>query len=115
MKYKFLWNVAFLPTVVTFVAIQFMEDNVPMHYDYLGNIDRWGSKYESFILPIIIIITTVFWMLYLIYFNNKQRMETDEIIIKEAQMIERALYYLAIGMAIILGLMHYFYIYLAII
>lgn len=36
-----------------------IPEKVPMHYDWAGNINRWGSKAELVILPIIS------WMLYL--------------------------------------------------
>ena len=29
-----------------------IPEQVPMHYDWAGNIDRWGSKNELFLLPI---------------------------------------------------------------
>ena len=35
-----------------------IPDKVPMHYDFAGNIDRWGSKLEILILSVII------WMVY---------------------------------------------------
>ena len=37
-----------------------IPDKVPMHYDFAGNIDRWGSKLEILILPIITWIMYVF-------------------------------------------------------
>lgn len=42
-----LWNWASIP------------QEVPLHYDWAGNVDRWGSKMELLILPIIS------WILYL--------------------------------------------------
>ncbi|MEA4814103.1 MAG: SdpI family protein [Oscillospiraceae bacterium] len=39
-----------LPFVITAIGMQFLPDSVPMHYDFAGNVDRWGSKYENFIL-----------------------------------------------------------------
>ena len=36
-----------------------IPQKVPLHYDWAGNIDRWGSKMELLILPI------VSWLLYL--------------------------------------------------
>ena len=39
-----------LPFVITAIGMQFLPDSVPMHYDFAGNVDRWGSKYENYIL-----------------------------------------------------------------
>ena len=35
-----------------------IPEKVPMHYDALGNIDRWGSRGELLVLPI------VSWLMY---------------------------------------------------
>jgi uncharacterized membrane protein len=42
---------AFIPLAVTLVWLQFLPDQVPLHYDAAGNIDRWGSKWEYLLLP----------------------------------------------------------------
>ncbi|MDE6209613.1 MAG: DUF1648 domain-containing protein [Lachnospiraceae bacterium] len=47
LKTKILWIITVLPLLVTAIAVRFMEDTVPAHYDFYGNIDRWGSKYEN--------------------------------------------------------------------
>lgn len=59
MKKK-MWIVTIIPLIVTLVVLRFMPDSVPMHYDVMGEIDRWGSKYENLIFPIIIIAMTFF-------------------------------------------------------
>ena len=38
---------ALIPIAVTLIAIQFLPDKVPAHYDFEMNITRWGSKYET--------------------------------------------------------------------
>ena len=37
-----------------------IPDQVPMHYDFAGNIDRWGKKSEMLLLPVMA------WLLYLL-------------------------------------------------
>ena len=44
-----------LPTLLTSVFLFFMNDTVPMHYNASGAVDRYGSKYENFIFPAIIL------------------------------------------------------------
>ncbi len=51
---RIMWIAAMIPFVVTCVVLQFMPDVIPMHHDLEGNTDRWGSKTESLIFPIII-------------------------------------------------------------
>ncbi|AKB81846.1 hypothetical protein MSBR3_1268 [Methanosarcina barkeri 3] len=44
--------------MVTFIYIQWdqIPQQVPMHYNALGEIDSWGSKYQTLILPAISIL-----------------------------------------------------------
>lgn len=45
-----------LPLVVTAVAVAwFLPDTIPAHYGVSGEVDRWGSKYECFIFPLLIL------------------------------------------------------------
>ena len=47
--------IALIPLVITAAALPFMPESVPMHYDINGNIDRMGSKYELFLMPLLIL------------------------------------------------------------
>lgn len=113
MKNKILWGLTLLPMIVTAVALKFMPDKVPMHYNISGEIDRWGSKYENFIFPCIIIISTLFWLLFMRHYRKKQERLTDDKSIREAQNNEKILYYVAVGMAVMYGCMQYFILYAA--
>ena len=53
---KAMWIISIISIILTAVALQFMPDSVPMHYNAAGEIDRWGSKYENYIFPILIIV-----------------------------------------------------------
>ncbi|MCR4673459.1 MAG: SdpI family protein [Lachnospiraceae bacterium] len=75
---KIMWIVTIIAFVGTAVVLLFMPDSVPMHYDVEGNIDRWGSKYENFIFPVIIMVMSIFWSLIARYFNKRAENETDE-------------------------------------
>ena len=54
MKLKIL-NIAVLLVAIlsTLMAISFMPDIIPVHFDIHGAVDRWGSKYEMLLLPVI--------------------------------------------------------------
>lgn len=52
-----------LPLAMTAVALMFMPERVPMHYGINGQVDRWGSKYENLILPIITIVFGAFMLI----------------------------------------------------
>ena len=53
---RIMWFFALIPVAVTSIVLQFMPDIIPMHHDLAGNTDRWGSKMESFIFPVIIML-----------------------------------------------------------
>lgn len=45
-----------LPLVATLVSLFFMPETVPVHFDINNQVDRWGSKYELLILPIVALV-----------------------------------------------------------
>lgn len=68
---KLMWAISILSLVVTAVVLQGMPDAVPMHYDLAGTVDRWGSKYENFLFPVIILLLSLHWHLFAAYFEKK--------------------------------------------
>lgn len=75
---KIMWIISFIALIGTAIVLQYMPDRVPMHYDMSGNIDRWGSKYENMIFPIIILIMALFWTLFIRYYDRKAEKASDE-------------------------------------
>lgn len=55
----------------TAVVVQFMPESVPMHYDAMGQIDRWGSKWEQLIVPIIILVSSLLWTVIIYHYEKK--------------------------------------------
>lgn len=100
-----LWIVTLVPTVITAAAMRFMPDKVPLHYDINGNIDRWGSKYENFLFPAIIVVFTIFWICLIRYYKKKQQRAESEKEAQEAAGNAALLYYTAVGMALMFGIM----------
>lgn len=68
---KIMWGISMLSLVLTAVMLQFMPDTVPMHSNFEGEIDRWGSKYENLIFPVIIFLLALFWHLFITHFEKK--------------------------------------------
>lgn len=69
LKSKILFIVSFAPIIITSLALFFMKDIVPMHYNINGEVDRWGSKYENFILPAILVAFYLFWIIYIKFYS----------------------------------------------
>ena len=53
---KIFYTLMFLPLVISMIALIFLPDLIPAHYNIKNEIDRWGSKYEILIIPIITIL-----------------------------------------------------------
>jgi uncharacterized membrane protein len=56
------WVFSFAPLLITLVVLRILPDIVPTHYSLSGNADRYGSKYEMLVLPIITILMGFFWV-----------------------------------------------------
>lgn len=112
-KITILWIVSLLPALITAIAMQFMENSVPMHYDISGNIDRWGSKYENFVFPVMIVLFTLFWCGMLRYFKNKQSGNTNDKKRAEAANNEKIIYITALAMSIMFGVLDLITLYMA--
>ncbi len=58
ISYKTLLNLilTLFPLLIVIVLFPNLPKKVPVHYNFSGEIDRWGSRYECFTLPIITII-----------------------------------------------------------
>ena len=94
-----------------------------MHYDLQGNIDRWGSKTEELIFPIIILLFTGFWHVMIAYYERKAKMvpKDKEMTTDKAASVSKAqaaaksnsklLTIVGICMAVMFGVMHFAILY----
>lgn len=56
------WVLAFVPLIVTAICYPAFPETIPAHYNLYGEVDRWGSRVELFILPAIIPpLAVLFW------------------------------------------------------
>ena len=108
---KIMWIFAMIPVLVTSVVLQFMPDRIPMHHDFAGNTDRWGSKTESFIFPVIILCITLFWHMMIYAFEKKAAKAKTEKERMEAESSAKILCIVGISEALMFGIMHYFILY----
>ena len=54
--YKIIFYILmFLPLAVTFIALFFLPNEIPAHLGLNGAVDRYGSKFEALILPVVTI------------------------------------------------------------
>lgn len=56
---RIMWVIAILPLIVTIVMFNRLPQQIPMHWDFQGQVDSWYPKFPgAFILPAIAIIIT---------------------------------------------------------
>lgn len=110
MKNKLLWLFTLLPVIVTSVAVRFLPEQIPAHYGIDGAVDRWGSKYESFILPVTVIFMAFMWLLILSRFNKKAQ-SADEKASAEAKSNLTVLYIAAVCTQALFNIMCYVMLY----
>lgn len=51
MKKGLYYALMFLPLVIAVIVLPFMPEQIPAHYNFAGEIDRWGSRFETLIFP----------------------------------------------------------------
>lgn len=108
---KVMWLVSLIPLVITGIVLGFLPNKVPMHYNAQGVIDRWGSKYENLLFPFIILAITLFWELFIRYYEKKAVKAKDEKEKAGALSNAKMLYIVAISMALMYTVMQCFFLY----
>lgn len=53
------WILCILTVLSTVAMLFIFPDNIPVHFDINGIADRWGSKYEMLVLPIMMVLCVV--------------------------------------------------------
>lgn len=49
---KIVYNILmFSPLLITLAVLPFLPEQIPAHYGFDFQVDRWGSKYETLIIP----------------------------------------------------------------
>ena len=50
----------YLPLVIVLIALPYLPEKIPAHYGFDNQVDRWGSKYEALLYPIITLLMGYF-------------------------------------------------------
>ncbi|MCR5154508.1 MAG: DUF1648 domain-containing protein [Lachnospiraceae bacterium] len=108
---RIMWIISFISLVGTAVAVLFLPDSIPMHRDFAGNIDRWGSRYESFIFPAIILLMSFHWNLFVIHYEKKAGKAEDEKEAAEARANAKVIGIVGLAMAAVFTIMQAFELY----
>lgn len=108
---KIMWIVSLIPVIITAIILQYLPDELPMHYNWEGEIDRWGSKAEQLIFPVAILAVTLFWQLLMLYYEKKEKTAASEKEAAETANNSKLLCIVGISEAAMFGVMHFFSLY----
>lgn len=61
----------YLPIVCNLLSLPFLPDTIPAHFGVDNVVNRWGSKYEILILPVVTLIFGMI-MIKVSHFNDKE-------------------------------------------
>lgn len=56
------YGLMFLPLISALIALQFLPEQIPAHYGLNNQVTRWGSKYETLIVPIVTAVLGYFFL-----------------------------------------------------
>ena len=68
----------FLPLLISIFALPFLPEQIPAHYNFEGEVDRFGSKYETLIFPVCTILMG-FFMLWMAKIGAKESEKNGKI------------------------------------
>lgn len=92
----------FLPILITVIVLPFLPENIPAHYNLAGEIDRWGSKYETLIFPLCAIGMGCF-MLWMAKIAAKEE--------KNGKNNEKIVFYTGMGLLLFFTAEHCYFLY----
>ncbi len=107
------WILALLTLLFTIIMLFIFPDTIPVHFDINGIADRWGSKYELLIMPLMSLLCLVMFECISKFYTNKLK---NDITDKEKSEIRSNINVLNISiwtMLLVLLVMNVFFLYTA--
>jgi uncharacterized membrane protein len=101
-RYRIVTFLAVIPFIVSCMVLNFLPEQVPLHYTFAGEINRWGSKYQVLIVPVMIIGIGFLLLLAAKHYGSKKEEYTNE----------KGLLYVSNILMIFLNLFCYYFLYI---
>lgn len=93
MKNKRMWAIPIMSMILNVVAVFFLPDEIPIHYDIYGNVDARGTKYTVFIISLLMFMLTIlFEGLAKRIKGDIEKNDNDKVIQKKKNLIKNAEY-----------------------
>ena len=101
---KAIWILALVAVIGTAAVLPFLPETVPVHFDAAWNPDRWGSRWELLLLPVILLILAAAWKPLLKVFEKKAEESEDDKLRASVQTNAKAIGIAGISLAAMLTL-----------
>lgn len=83
----------FLPLVINLAALPFLPEKIPAHYGFDNQVDRWGSKYEALLYPIVTILMGYYFLaMARVAAKQEENGENNEKVLLAASIITMAVF-----------------------
>lgn len=67
------WILTIAPLIIAISIFPSLPEQVPAHYNVFGEVDRWGSKWEIFIIPITsVLLCGIFYPLMMLQMKKEK-------------------------------------------
>ena len=77
---RWILALVLLSFVVGGIFLSLSPDQIPVHYNAGGQIDRWGSKYEYMVMPVLTAVFAAFMVWIARYEGKKGRPENEKVV-----------------------------------
>ena len=108
---KISFILSFIPLMVNAWVTQYLPNKVPIHYNLSGEVDGWGSRYSSMIVPITIIISAIVWFLVINHIEKRVQSCEDEKKIKADLSNMKVLGVVTLTLTSVLSIEHFISLY----
>ncbi len=96
---------ALLPLVITAAVLPIMPEQVPMHYNIEGAVDRMGSRYELLLLPVLVLLVVAVSELAAGHYARRAEGPEDDKDVKAARINAKTMHIISYALPVFFGVM----------
>lgn len=72
------WMLTFLPLLVVGISLFFLPEQIPAHYGISGEVNRWGSKFETLLFPTVSLLLGIFLAICIRFARKKEGHDNND-------------------------------------
>lgn len=82
--YALCHGITIFGIISTAILLMFMPDTIPAHYNFAGEVDRFGSKYENLLFLPVLVFIWAFFILIARYLHKKGEATNEKVVLYTA-------------------------------